>query len=188
MSFSQVAVALFGIYFKMQTFVFMAVSGLTQGALPIMGFNYGAKNRERLLLTLKYSLFVAVGIMAAGCIIVEVFPAGLLRIFDASEEMIAIGVPALRILALGYVFAAVGMMLGTLFQAIGKGSYSLYISLLRQLVIIIPLAYLLSSVWGLVGVWISFPIAELVSIISSVLMLKYVSGRDPILRHEMPME
>ncbi|WP_322169485.1 MATE family efflux transporter [Acutalibacter caecimuris] len=167
--FSTAAYTVFGLYFKLQSFVFMPVFGLTQGLLPIMGFNYGAKNKKRLLSALASGSVIALVIMAAGMLLFLLLPHRLLGIFNASPELLAIGVPALRIICTCFIFAALGIVSSTLFQAVGKGVYSLVVSLMRQLVILVPAAWLLAAATGQVNaVWWAFPIAETVSLLASV--------------------
>lgn len=179
--FSNTAVSLFGIYYKLQTFVFMPASGLTQGAMPIMGFSYGAGNGKRLQHTLSISLRVCFVIMAVGCVLFMAAPEWLLGLFDASEEMLAIGIPALRIISVSFLPAAIGFILPTMFQAMGQGGYSLIVFLLRQLVITLPAAAILSGPFGLTGIWVSFILAE--SIAAGVALLFYNKLRkaDPVL-------
>lgn len=169
-SFTETAVAVFGVYFKLQSFVFMPVFGLTHGLMPIMGYNFGARNRRRLMSALKIGCVIALGIMAVGMLLFWFGTEWLLGIFNASENMLEIGIPALRIISLCFLAAAIGIIFSTLFQATGKGVYSLIISILRQLVILVPAAYLLAQM-GLFYVWFSFPIAEVFSCIASVFML-----------------
>lgn len=179
--FSNTAVSLFGIYYKLQTFVFMPASGLTQGAMPIMGFSYGAGNGKRLQHTLSISLRVCFVIMAVGCVLFMAAPEWLLGLFDASEEMLAIGVPALRIISVSFLPATIGFILPTMFQSMGQGGYSLIVFLLRQLVITLPAAAILSGPFGLTGIWVSFILAE--SIAAGVALLFYNKLRktDPVL-------
>ena len=165
------AINVLGSYYKLQSFVFMPVFGLNQGVMPIMGYNYGAGNKKRLLSALKYGLAIAVAIMALGTIIFCAIPGLLLSIFNASSSMLEIGVPALRIISICFVFAALGIIFSTLFQAVGNGVYSLIVSVLRQLVIILPVAYFLSLI-GLEYFWYAFPIAEVVSFVISILLFK----------------
>lgn len=172
-TFSDAAVSVLGIYYKLQSFIFMPVFGLTQGVMPIMGYNYGAKNKHRLLSALKIGSIIAILIMLIGTILFMSIPDKLLMIFNASEQMLEIGVKALRTISLCFVPAAIGIMFSTLFQAIGQGHKSLYISILRQLVIILPAAYLLSKI-GLYYVWYSFPIAEVFSLMVSVIFLSMI--------------
>ena len=164
------AVAVFGVYFKLQSFVFMPVFGLTHGLMPIMGYNYGARNRRRLLSAMKIGCIIALCIMAVGTLLFWIGPQLLLGIFNASDKMLEIGIPALRIISLCFLAAAIGIIFSTMFQATGKGVYSLVISILRQLVILVPAAYLLAQA-GLFYVWFAFPIAEVFSCIASVFLL-----------------
>lgn len=168
--FSTAAYTVFGLYFKLQSFVFMPVFGLTQGLLPIMGFNYGAKNKKRLLSALYNGCAIALVIMTAGMLLFLLAPQPLLSIFNASEELLSIGIPALRIICSCFIFAALGIVSSTLFQAVGKGTYSLVVSLMRQLVILVPAAWLLARIAGQVNaVWWAYPIAECVSLAASVM-------------------
>ncbi|HIS50582.1 MAG TPA: MATE family efflux transporter [Candidatus Gallacutalibacter pullistercoris] len=168
-AFSKTAVAVFGIYFKLQSFVFMPVFGLTQGLMPIMGYNYGARNRKRMLSCLKIGCVIGLLIMAAGTVLFWAIPDQLLMIFEASDEMLRIGRPALQYISLCFMPAALGILSSTLFQAMGRGFYSLIVSILRQLVVLIPAAWLLSLI-SLTAVWFAFPIAEVFSLITSVLL------------------
>ena len=167
--FSGTAVSVLGIYFKLQSFVFMPVFGLTQGVMPIMGYNFGAGNKKRLLDALKIGSVIAIIIMALGTLLFWMLPDSLLMIFNASDEMLSVGRVALRVISLSFIPAAIGIMLSTLFQAINKGRKSLLVSLLRQLIVIVPVSYLLAKI-GLNYVWYSFPIAEVVSLTASVVV------------------
>ena len=168
--FSEAAVSVLGVYYKLQSFVFMPVFGLNQGVMPIMGYNYGARNRRRVLDALKWGCIIAVCIMAVGCVLFMGFPQLLLGMFNPTAEMLEIGVPALRTISLCFLPAALGILASTLFQAIGMGSRSLIISILRQVVIILPAAYLFSKV-SLASVWYAFPLAEVVSLLVSILFV-----------------
>lgn len=179
--FSNTAVSLFGIYYKLQTFVFMPASGLTQGAMPIMGFSYGAGNGKRLQHTLSISLRVCFVIMAVGCVLFMAAPEWLLSLFDASEEMLAIGIPALRIISISFLPAAIGFILPTMFQSMGQGGYSLIVFLLRQLVITLPAAAILSGPFGLTGIWASFILAESVAAGAAFLFYNKLRKTDPVL-------
>lgn len=179
--FSNTAVSLFGIYYKLQTFVFMPASGLTQGAMPIMGFSYGAGNGKRLQHTLSISLQVCFVIMAVGCVLFMAAPEWLLGLFDASEEMLAIGVPALRIISVSFLPATIGFILPTMFQSMGQGGYSLIVFLLRQLVITLPAAAILSGPFGLTGIWASFILAESVAAGAAFLFYEKLRRTDPVL-------
>ncbi|MEG0329742.1 MAG: MATE family efflux transporter [Longicatena sp.] len=180
-TFSNVAVAVFGIYFKLQTFVFMPASGLTQGAMPIFGYNYGAHYHERLVSTLKYSIIVTGVIMSCGTLLFLILPEQLLSLFHANAEMVAIGVPALRIIGISFIPATLGFVLPTLFQAIGLGIHSLLIFLLRQLCITLPLSFVFAGPFGLVGIWSTFIIAESVAALVAVFMYFHIRKNDPIL-------
>ncbi|MFZ2537345.1 MAG: MATE family efflux transporter, partial [Oscillospiraceae bacterium] len=169
-NFSEAAVSVLGVYYKLQSFVFMPVFGLTQGIMPIIGFNFGARKRKRMMSALKIGSIFALIIMGLGTLVFVLFPEQLLNIFDAGPEMIKIGIPAFRIIALSFMPAAIGIMFGTMFQAIGMGTKSLWISILRQLVLILPAAYLLSKI-GLDYVWIAFPMAEFVALVVAIFMM-----------------
>lgn len=165
MSFTDTATAVFGIYFKLQSFIFMPVFGLNNGMVPIIAYNYGARNRQRILDTMKLSVITAVCIMLVGLTVAELFPDRLLRIFEASDEMLTIGVPALRIICTCFVFAGFGIVSGSVFQALGHGVLSMMVSIVRQLLVLLPAAYLLSLTGRLELVWLAFPIAELASVV-----------------------
>lgn len=178
--YSTTAVNVYGLYFKLQTFVFMPVSGLTQGAMPILGYYYGAKNRHNITTTLKNSLQVGLTIMSVGVVIFMILPRQLLEIFSSDEELLRIGVPALRIISISFIPAAFAMIIPTLFQAMGKGKFSLLVFLLRQLLLVLPLAYLFSYLFGLTAIWYIFLIAESISAIVSLYLLKTVKSRDEV--------
>ena len=177
-AFSQSAVSVLGVYFKLQSFVFMPVFGLTHGVMPIMGYNYGARNKKRLMSALKIGSVIAACIMAVGVLLFQILPDKLLLIFNASENMLKIGAPALRIISLCFLPAALGIMFSSLFQAIGRGIYSLIISVLRQLVFLVPAAYVLSKIAGLSFVWAAFPFSEFFSLAASIFMLISVYGKN----------
>ena len=163
-AFSSTAVSVFGIYFKLQSFVFMPVFGLNSGTMPIMGYNYGARNRKRIMEALKYGCIYAFSIMCLGMLIFQLHSDFMLQLFDASDEMMAIGVPALKIISYSFPFAALCIMGSSLFQAIGYGRLSFFSSALRQLAILLPVAFIFSRTLGLSAVWYAFPISELGSI------------------------
>lgn len=173
-SFTPTAVSVYGIYFRLQSFVFMPVFGLNNGMVPIIAYNYGARNKKRILDTIKLSIITAVLIMLTGLAIFQTIPAQLLALFDASEEMLAIGVPALRIISLSFIFAGFSIICGSVFQALGNGFLSLIISITRQLIFILPLVYILGHFFGLSAVWFSIPIAEISSLILSIIFLRYI--------------
>lgn len=169
--FSSTAVAVFGVYFKLQSFIFMPVFGLNNGMVPIIAYNYGAGKKDRLIKTLKLSIIYAVGLMLLGVIIFQLFPAPLFALFDASETMLAIGIPALRIISLSFAFAGFCIVCGSLFQALGNGVYSMVVSIARQLLVLLPVAYLLSLSGKVEAVWWAFPIAEIVSLSLTVFFM-----------------
>ncbi len=171
LAFTSTAATVFGVYFKLQSFVFMPIFGLNNGMVPIVAYNFGARNKERMTRTVKLSMVYAVCLMAAGFLVFQIFPAQLFAMFDASETMLAIGVPALRIISLSFVLAGVGIVSGSVFQALGNGVYSLIVSVARQLLVLLPVAFLLSLTGNLNAVWWAFPIAELVSFGVSVFFL-----------------
>ena len=180
-SFSSTATAVFGVYFKLQSFIFMPVFGMNNGLVPILAYNYGAGSRERFVDSLKCGIKYAVAIMFAGLVIFQAVPEFLLGLFDASEAMLEIGVPALRTISYGFVLAGFGIVCGTAFQALGSATYSMMVSIARQLVVLLPAAYLLSLTGRVQNVWWSFPIAELVSMLITVLFLvKIYKG---VIRH-----
>ncbi len=180
-SFSSTATAVFGVYFKLQSFIFMPVFGMNNGLVPILAYNYGAGSRERFVDSLKCGIKYAVAIMFAGLVIFQAAPEFLLGLFDASEAMLEIGVPALRMISYGFVLAGFGIVCGTAFQALGSATYSMMVSIARQLVVLLPAAYLLSLTGRVQNVWWSFPIAELVSMLITVLFLvKIYKG---VIRH-----
>ena len=168
---SKAAVAVLGIYFRLQSFIFMPVFGLNQGAMPIMGYNYGARNRQRLMKTYKLSLCAATVIMAVGFVLFQLCPEMLLRLFSADIVMMEIGVPALKIISLCFIPAAFGIINGTIFQATGHGVYSLLVSAIRQLVGILPIAYVLYHAFGVTVSWASFPLAEVLGVAVSTILL-----------------
>lgn len=173
-SFSATAVAVFGIYFKLQSFIFMPVFGLVTAMISIVAFNYGARDRHRITGTIRVGVGIAFTIMFAGTTLFMLAPRLLLGMFDASDEMMAIGVRALRLISLHFPLAAIAITLSSTFQAMGKGIYSLYMSLVRQLVFLLPAAYVLSSLWGLDATWYAFLISEIVSITMSLLLFRRI--------------
>lgn len=172
LTFSTVATAVYGAYFKLQSFIFMPIFGLNNGMVPIISYNYGARRPDRVKKTIKLSIFTAIGIMLVGVFLFEVFPAQLLRIFDADAAMLRDGVPAFRIIATSYLFAGFCIIAGSVFQAIGNPVHSLIVAICRQLVVLLPAAYLLSLTRRLELVWLSYPIAEIMSLILSAYFLQ----------------
>ena len=174
MSFTSTATAVFGVYFKLQSFVFMPVFGLNNGMVPIIAFNFGAKQRQRIMKTMKLAMMYAFGMMAIGLVIFQLFPAVLLELFNASDSMLAIGVPALRTISISFLFAAFSIISISMLQALGHGIYSMFISVGRQLVVLIPVAFLLAQTGNLNLVWLAFPLAEIMAIALSVIFMRKV--------------
>ncbi len=171
-SFSTTATAVLGVYFKLQSFVILPVFGLNNSVISIVSYNYGAGKIKRLLKTVKVANIYAFSIMLAGFVLCQILPSQILKIFDASDNMLAIGVPALRIISFSFLIAPFSIVSSGTFQALGKGTFSLIISLIRQLIVILPLSYLLSRVMGMKGVWVAFPIAEIVAGILTIIYLR----------------
>ena len=169
--FTVTATAVFGVYFKLQSFFFMPVFGLNNGITPIIAFNYGAQNRKRMVKTIKLSMATAFCIMLFGFLCFELVPQVLLGMFNASADMLTIGVPALRIIGIHYLLAWFGIICGTVFQALGKAVFSMIVSIMRQLVVLIPAAYVLAKFGGLHAVWWAFLTAEIMSMIVSLIFL-----------------
>lgn len=159
------AQTVFGIYFKLQSFVFMPVFGLNNGMVPIIAYNYGAGHKDRVIKTIKHSVAYGVGIMFAGLLAMHIFPAQLMRMFDAEESLIAIGAPALETISLSFVFAGFCIVAGSVFQALGNGVYSMIVSVARQMCVLLPVAKLLSLSGEVTLIWWAFPIAELASVL-----------------------
>ena len=175
LGFTSTATAVFGVYFKLQSFIFMPVFGLNNGVIPVIAYNYGAGNRERVVKAIKTSVVIALLIMSAGVVIFQTLPTMLLNMFEASETMLQIGVPALRTISLSFLFAAFGIACSSAFQALGYAVYSMLMSIARQLVVLLPAAYLLAKSGEVNRVWFAFPIAEVVSTIVSVIFLIHIN-------------
>ena len=177
-SFTTTAIAVYGVYFKLQSFVFMPVFGLNNGSVPIVAYNYGARNRKRVTKTILISSFAACAIMLVGVLVFELFPAPLLELFAASDEMLKIGIPALRIIAVHFPIAAFSIVLGSVFQALGKGIQSMVISFVRQLIFLLPAVWLLSLTGKINNIWWAFPIAEFLALLVCLLLLKPVYDKE----------
>lgn len=175
--FTSTATAVFGVYFKVQSFVFMPVFGLNNGMVPIIAYNYGAGKKERVIKTVRLAVIYALLIMAVGLAVFQLAPQVLLGMFNASDNMLAIGIRALRIISLGFLFAAFGVVSSSFFQALGNGVYSMLVSLTRQLVVLLPVAWLLSLSGNLDLVWWAFPIAEVFSFVLSMIFTIRISKR-----------
>lgn len=185
-AFSTTAVAVFGIYFKLQSFIFLPVFGLTAAMISIVGFNYGARNKERIARTIRHAVLIATGMMLLGILIFQTIPALLLRLFDASPSMLDIGIRALRIISIHFPLAGIAIILSSSFQAIGKGFYSLIISIVRQLGVLLPAAYLLARIWGLDAVWFAFLASEVASLLLAIIFFIKIYRRE-IATLELPL-
>ena len=177
-AFSSTAAAVFGVYFKLNSFIFMPVFGMNNGIIPIVAYNYGAQNRRRMMETIKRGTLYASCIMVAGTILFQVIPGPLLSIFDATDTMMAVGIPALRIISLSFCMAGACIALGSSFQALGKSLYSMVTSIVRQLVFLVPIAYVLARYGASVGnddlVWWCYPIAEIASLLLTLCFFRHV--------------
>lgn len=169
------AQTVFGVYFKLQSFIFMPVFGLNNGMVPIIAYNYGAGHRDRVIRTMKSAVKYGVGIMLVGLIVMEIFPAQLIGMFNATPELLEIGVPALRTICLSFAFAGFCIVVGSVFQALGNGIYSMIVSVARQLCVLLPVAYLLSLSGNVHLIWWAFPIAELMSVGMSAYFLSRIN-------------
>lgn len=172
-AFSSTAVAVFNVYFKLQSFVFMPVFGLNNGMVPIVSYNLGAQKKKRLVGTVKFAFLLALCIMIAGFLVFQLLPAPILRLFDASDTMLSIGVPALRIISISFLLASGSIISISTLQALGKGVQSMTISFTRQLIVLLPVAWLLSLRGTLESIWWAFPIAEVVTLALSVFLLAH---------------
>ena len=172
--YSDMAVNVLGIYYKLQSFVFMPIFGLNNGMTPIVAYNYGARNKDRIMKVLKYSFLSSLVIMVIGTAIFWLFPKELMILFSPNEEMLRLGIPALRICSLCFILAAFDVIAIASFQSLGNGMYALYASFLRQLVLILPRAYVLSNMFGLEAVWYSIPLAELGCAFLDIYLMKKI--------------
>lgn len=172
------AVAVFTVYFKLQSFFFMPLFGLNNGMVPIIAFNYGARKKNRMTKTIKLSMLYGFILTFLGFLAFEIIPDKLLLLFDTGDaSLLTIGVPALRIIGTHYLLAWFCIITGSVFQALGNGMYSMIVSVARQLVVLIPAAFILARIGGLDAVWWSFPIAELMSLICSALFLYIINKK-----------
>lgn len=176
MGFSEAAVSVHGIYYKMQSFVFMPVFGLNQGLMPIMGYNFGAKNKDRLHSAIRYGCIIAAFIMLCGTVIFWFFPAKILSLFNANDDILNMGIKAMRFISLSFLPAAIDIIFSTTFQAVGKGFSSMILSLLRQLVLILPAALVLSN-FGVNAVWFAYPIAEVGALIVAIFLYTRINKK-----------
>ena len=172
----ELSATVFGVYFKLNSFVFMPVFGLNNGIIPIIAYNYGARNRCRMMEAVKMAVLFAASYILLGLLAFTLIPGPLLKIFNASEEMLRVGIPAIRIIGSTFLFAGVCIAMGSVFQALGYGTYSMIVSFARQLVVLLPSAYLLARLGLNTGtdwlVWLSFPIAEIASLITTLILFR----------------
>ena len=180
-AFTETAVSVFGVYFKLQSFVFMPVFGVTNALVPIVGYNYGARSSQRIQQATRLSLLMTTAIMALGTVIFQVAPGPLLSLFSASDTMLSIGIPALRIISVSFCFAGVAIVFSSVFQALGDGMLSLVMSAVRQLLLLLPCAFVLAKLGGLDAVWFSFLIAEVASVTLSVVFYRSLYNKK--IRH-----
>lgn len=176
-NYSDTAQAVLGAYFKLQSFIFMPVFGLNNGLIPILSYNYGARKRKRMTSTIKYGVIYACTIMVAGIIIMQLIPDVLLTMFKASDTMLAMGSTAMRIISLSFIFAGFGIIVSSSLQALGHGVFSMFISIARQLVVLLPAALIIAKATNYSNVdyvWWSFPIAEIASFLCSVIFLRII--------------
>ena len=178
LSFTSTASAVFGAYFKLQSFVLMPVFGLNNGMIPILAYNLGARKKERITKTIKISVVFATCITFCGFMAMQIFPNNILMLFKASEDMLSIGIPALRTISISFLFAGCSIILTSVFQALGHGVLSLEVSVIRQLVILLPVAYLLSLTGNVNAIWWSFPISEIASLAFSLIFMKKVYNKQ----------
>ena len=181
-AFTATATAVFGVYFKLQSFIFMPVFGLNNGVVPIVAYNYGARKPDRIVKTIKLSVMYAMGIMFLGFLAFQLAPDLFLSMFlaegETSGDLLSIGVPALRTISISFLFAGFCIVCSSVFQALGHGVLSLVVSVVRQLMVLLPVAFLLSRIGGLAVVWWAFPIAELFSVGLSALFLRRVYRKE----------
>ena len=171
-TFDVLATTVFGVYFKLQSFVFMPIFGMNSGLMPILGYNYGAKNKPRMMMALKLGVVFAFIFMSLGTLIFNLFPDALLGLFNASDSLKSLGEVALRLISLSFPLAAISIILGALFQAMGDGFYSMIVSIVRQLFILIPCAWLFGKLFGLNAVWFSFLTAEVFALVLSLFFFR----------------
>jgi putative MATE family efflux protein len=177
-TYSATAVAVLGIYFRVQSLITMPVIGINQGALPLIGYNFGAQNRKRLVATLRLALTASLAIMAAGTALFWIFPHSIMRLFSAEGEMLTLGIGALRIVSLGFLGAAVVIILIGFFQAVAHAAFATVISLVRQLILILPLAYVLTKYFGVYRFWWAYPIAEYVALVMALVFFNRIYRRE----------
>lgn len=177
LGFSTTATAVFGAYFKLQSFIFMPVFGLNNALVPILAYNYGARRPDRMHKAIRTAIVYAVSLMLLGFALMQLIPGVFLRLFDASDDMLAIGIPALRTVSIAFLAAGFCIVLSAAFQALGKGTYSMFVSIARQLVVLVPVAWLLSKTGNLNAVWWSYPIAEVMSVFVTLFLFSHLRNK-----------
>ena len=186
-AFTDTATAVFGIYFKLQSFFFMPVFGLCNGMVPIVAYNYGARKPDRIIKTIKLAVIYATILMAIGFAVFQLIPGPLLDLFrsekDTAGDLLTIGIPALRIISFSWLLAGFDIVSGSVFQALDHGVLSLTTSLVRQLIVLLPVAFILSRNFGMEAVWLSFPLAEFFSAILCAIFMRRVYQRDILPLH-----
>lgn len=177
MGVSSVGATIFGVYFKLQSITFMPVFGINNSVIPIIGFNYGAQKRNRMLKAVRLAAIYVCIFMLLGLLLMQFFPKQLLGIFESDPEILTMGATALRTISLSFVFAGICIALGSVFQALGKGTYSLYVSIARQLLVLVPVAFLLSLTGKLNLIWLAFPIAEIMSFVATLFYFRRINKK-----------
>ena len=170
-SFTETATAVYGVFFKLQGFAFLPIIGMNNGMVPIIAYNYGARKPDRIMQTIRLAVTYALAIMVLAVLLFQIIPDRLLGIFQASDEMLAIGIPALRTLSWSFLFGGFTIVLSSVFQALGRGIQSMMISIFRQLLIVLPLAYFLSLRGNLNLVWWAFPVSDVLALIFAIYLL-----------------
>ncbi len=183
-AYSEAAVTVYGVYFKLQSFIFMPIFGMNSGMIPIIAYNYGAKKKDRIMSTLKYAIIAATCIMLCGTLLFNLFPDWFMNLFSAQGELMTLGCIALGIISFHFAFAGFNIVILSAYQALGNGTYALIVSILRQLVVILPAAFILGRLFGVNAVWWAFPIAEVVSTIVNIFLFRkiYKDKIDPLTR------
>lgn len=172
--FSDLAVAVWGIYVKIQKFIFIIVYGLNYGMIPIIAYNYGAKKIDRVIETIKYFIKLVIVVTIIGTLIFWLLPKQMIQAFGVSEEVIKLGIPAFRILSIGFVFAGISMVLTAIFQSFGNGTYSLIVNLSRKIIFILPIIYLFKNIFGISIIWWAFTIAELLTMFVAICLFNKI--------------
>lgn len=186
--YSMTAVAFFGIYSKFLQLLVMTANGIVQGTLPLMSFHYGAGESERLGQAYRFGSWFISGLMGAGALIIIIFAKPLLTLFDASPQMLILGIPAIRIMALSFLFNGISTMMATYLQAVGNVPQSVIITLLRQLVLLVPVMWILSHIWEIDGIWITFPVTELLSFLYAWMQVRRTRTKINIQNHNIIKE